>query len=156
MPIATTIPARLSALSWARAHVYVRENPPGSNRGAEIDAWNRAANGLVGEPWCMSFMHAAFAQADVTLGGWAGVQNFLQWATKHGYTITRPFKGDLVCFDWNNDRWYDHVGIVDKVLSLGPTGKGPYYIRTVEGNVADAVRVKQRLAVGAKFVRIPG
>lgn len=151
-----TQPARIAALEHARKHVGVRESPPGSNRGALIDQWNQEANGLTGEPWCMSFMHHCFAEQGVKLGGWAGVQNFLVWAAQHGYEVTRPFRGDLVCFDWNGDRWYDHVGIVDRVLAVGPGDRPPYVIRTVEGNVTDAVRVKIRKGFRWRFVRVPG
>jgi len=148
--------ARLSALAWEHTKVGVHEEPPGSNGGPQIDAWNLAANGVLHEPWCMSFQHAAFAQAGVKLGGWAGVENFLRWGELHGYEVTRPFRGDLVCFDWNGDRWYDHVGIVDKVLAVAPGGRPPYVIRTVEGNTGDAVRVKQRAGLTWKFLRVPG
>lgn len=147
--------ARLNALAWAHTKVGVHETPPGSNRGPEIDQWNLAANGVLGEPWCMSFMHAAFKQAGVTLGGWAGVENFLRWGQLHGYEVTRPFRGDLVCFDWQGDRWYDHVGIVDRVLAVGPLQRPPYVLRTVEGNTGDAVRVKIRSGFTWKFIRVP-
>src|SRR5262249_42296256 len=110
--------ARICALEHAHRYVGTREDPLGSNRGPLTDQWNMAANGVLGEPWCMSFMHAMFKECGVTLGGWAGVQNFLDWAQIHGYEVTRPFRGDLVCFDWNGDRWYDHVGIIDRVLAV--------------------------------------
>lgn len=148
--------ARLDALAHAHSHVGVHETPPGSNRGVLIDQWNRAANGLVGEPWCMSFVHHCYAEQGVKLGGWAGVENFLRWAQLHKYGVTRPFRGDLVCFDWNQDDWYDHVGFVDKVLAVAPGGRPPYVIRTVEGNVGDAVRVKIRSGFRWRFVRVPG
>lgn len=152
----TATPARLCALAKAHVNVGVHETPAGSNHGPLIDAWNMEANGVLGEPWCMSFQHAMFKSCGVELGGWAGVENFVQWATRHGYLVTRPFRGDLVCFDWNDDRWYDHVGIVDKVLAVGPGGRPPYVIRTVEGNCDNAVRVKCRAGVSWKFVRVPG
>lgn len=146
--------ARLCALAKARTYVGTAETSP--NRGPLIDKWNLAANGLSGEPWCMSFLHAMFKACGVTLGGWAGVENFLRWGQLHGYEVTRPLRGDLVCFDWNHDRWYDHVGIVDRVLAVGPGGRPPYVIRTIEGNVGDAVRVKRRAGVSWRFVRVPG
>lgn len=148
--------ARLCALEHAHTYVGTTETPGSPNRGLLVDRWNLAANGLVGEPWCMSFMHAMFKACGVTLGGWAGVENFLQWATRHGYEVSRPFRGDLVCFDWNSDRWYDHVGIVDRVLVTATGGRPPYVIRTVEGNMGDAVRVKIRSGFRWKFVRVPG
>lgn len=148
--------ARLCALARAHTFVGTGETPAGSNRGPLIDKWNLAANGLTGEPWCMSFQHAMFSACGVQLGGWAGVQNFLQWGEQHGYEVVRPFRGDLVCFDWNSDRWYDHVGIVDKVLAVGPGQRPPYVIRTVEGNTGDAVRVRVRAGARWRFVRVPG
>lgn len=156
MPPVVGAPARLSALAWELARVGTHEQPMGTNRGPLIDEWNRAANGLVGEPWCMSFQHAGFEQAGVKLGGWAGVETFLRWGQQHGYEITRPLRGDIVCFDWNNDRWYDHVGMVVKVLGIGPKGRGPWYLQTVEGNSGDAVRLRKRLTATARFVRVPG
>lgn len=147
---------RVDALERALRKVGAHETPPGSNRGPLIDVWNMDANGLVGEPWCMSFVHGMYLAEGKHLGGWAGVQNFLQWATLHGYPVTRPFRGDIVCFDWNGDRWYDHVGIVDRVLAVGPGGRPPYVIRTVEGNTGDAVRIKRRAGLRMRFVRVPG
>jgi hypothetical protein len=151
-----TTPARIKALEWEIERLGVRETPPGSNRGPAIDKWNRDANGLVGEPWCMSFQHAAFAAQGVKLGGWAGVQSFLAWASQHGYEVTRPFRGDLVCLDWNGDRWYDHVGMVERVLGIGPKGRGPWLIATVEGNTNDMVARRRRLTATARFCRVPG
>ena len=148
--------ARICAVNRAHAFVGVKEEPPGSNRGPLIDEWNLEANGVLGEPWCMSFQHAMFKECGVTLGGWAGVENFLEWSLVHGYSVSRPFRGDLVCFDWNADRWYDHVGIVDRVLAVGPGGRPPYVIRTVEGNVGDAVRVMRRAGLRWRFCRVPG
>lgn len=149
--------ARLAALEWERGKIGVHEQPLGSNRGPLIDQWNRAANGLVGEPWCMSFQHAAFAQAGVTLGGWAGVENFLRWGQAHGYEVTRPFRGDLVCWDWEGNRWYDHVGIVDRVLSVGPGQRPPYLLRTIEGNTEPGVvAIRKRIGFTPRFIRVPG
>jgi hypothetical protein len=150
--------ARLCALAHADAYVGTVEQPPGSNRGPLIDKWNLAANGITGEPWCMSFVHGMFAECGVTLGGWAGVQTFERWAAVHGYEVTRPLQGDLVCLDWNADRWYDHVEFVAKVIGTGPGQRPPYIMRTIGGNVSDAVRRKVRVCTSrnARFVRVPG
>lgn len=147
---------RVKALERALHNRGVHETPPHSNRGPLIDLWNHEANGILGEPWCMSFVHGMYLPFGVKLGGWAGVQNFLEWARAHGYPVVRPFRGDIVCFDWDSDRWYDHVGIVDRVLSVGPGGRPPYIVRTVEGNTGDAVRLRRRAGVRMRFVRIPG
>lgn len=54
-----------AAVEWARKHVGVTEHPAGSNRGPEVDAWNKA----VGTPpgpmayWCGAFVNAALHAA---------------------------------------------------------------------------------------------
>lgn len=40
------------ALQFAFDHLGTRENPPGSNRGPDIDAWAREFGSPVGSPWC--------------------------------------------------------------------------------------------------------
>lgn len=88
-------PARLRALAFlqAEAKAKVREEPPGSNWSPRIRQYLASA-GLnyphaPGAPWCMALIHWAFQQAGVTLGGWAGVGNFRDWAQTHGYLLDR-------------------------------------------------------------------
>jgi hypothetical protein len=149
--------AGLCAVNRASNYLGVTEHPAGSNLGPRIDEWNTGAGVPLGSPWCMSFQHAMFLKCGVTLGGWASVGNFLAWADQHGYEVVRPFRGDLVCYDWNGDNWPDHVEIVARVLSLRwKQGRFVGLVRTVGGNTGDAVRVKVRLIRSTwKFVRIP-
>jgi hypothetical protein len=105
----------------------------------------------------MSFAHAMFKECGMTLGGWASVGNFLGWADLHHYGVTRPWRGCLVCYDWNADNWYDHVEIVERVLSLRWFGgvRRPVLIRTIGGNTGNAVRRQTRRPVGDwKFVQV--
>lgn len=132
-----------------RAHtqIGVTEHPAGSNDGPEIRGYrNTVAPGLPPGPWCMYFVHWCFSPW-VQLGGWGSVPNFLAWAQTKAPTVeivTRPFKGDIVCFDWDANDWYDHVGIVDRVLALRWRGKTfTGWIRTVEGNTSPGVSGSQ-------------
>ena len=155
--------ARLRALDYARQYLGTKEDPKRPNRGPMIDKWNKAAGVPLGSPWCMSFMRAMFKLAGVTLGGGASVGFFEEWAVQHGeLVVRRPFKGDVVCYRFDSDSWPDHVGIVEKVLSLSRHGR-PFLIRAIEGNTAlgdDAdggqVQRRTRWAARCKFVRVGG
>ena len=52
---------------------------------------------------------------------------------KNGLTTTdNPIPGDLVCYDWEGDTVYDHVGIFEKWL----VGAGDF--NCIEGNTSYA------------------
>lgn len=92
------------------------------------------------------------------LPGGASVGNFEQWAVSTGLLIWRPFRADLVCYEWEADDWPDHIGFVERVLALRwAGGRFTGWIRTIEGNADDAVRRKWRwVNAPTRFVRIPG
>ena len=84
---------------------------------------------------------------------------------KLGWTVTRPLRGDIVCYDFDGDGQFDdHIGLVVKVISIGPM----LTLETVEGNTSSGVAGSQgdgdgvylrRRVVPAKsvaFIRIPG
>lgn len=157
-------PIRIAALRRALTQLGVTEHPPDSNDGPEIRIYRgTVALNLPPGPWCMYFVHWAFSPW-VKLGGWGSVQEFEQWASQHGNIVTRPFRGDIVCYDWNADNWYDHVGIVARVLALRWRGKAfAGYVRTVEGNTSvgndsdgGKVMIRYRWIGSAKFARILG
>jgi hypothetical protein len=114
------IPARLEALVWAKSQIGVKEHPPGSNWGPRVRVYLSAAGFKTPAPWCAAFVTWALGKAGyhVTTPGPASVENWEQWAAKHGYLVKRPLRGDIVCYDWNADNWYDHIGFVERVLAL--------------------------------------
>jgi hypothetical protein len=82
-----------------------------------------------------------------------------------GWAVTKPARGDLVCYDFDGDGQFDdHIGLVVRVLGLGPM----LTLQTVEGNTSSGVAGSQangdgvflrRRVVSAKsvgFIRIPG
>lgn len=136
------------------------------NRGKKVDEYQRADDlPGVGYSWCMSFIQWCFKQAGHHLPtGTASVGLFLSWARKAGWVVTRPLRGDIVCYQFDSDNWPDHTGIVERVLHLGPL----WVIRTIEGNTspgsggsqADGGGVYRRTrtvrAGRVAFVRVPG
>jgi hypothetical protein len=125
----------VKALERAKKYVGVKENPPGSNHGPLIDQWQRRTNGVTGYPWCAAFVWCMFDDVGkkVSIPGPALVEN---WVT-HLPHVERPFKGDVVCYDWDSNGWSDHIGLVDKVLALRwKSGKFTGWVRTIEGNTS--------------------
>lgn len=107
------------ALAWARSKIGVREEPPGSGRGVEIDEWQRAC-GLVGYPWCGAFVAAALRAAGLDAPReivWT--PTLLEWARtgQHGFSLSaweNREPGDLVLFSFNaREREVNHVGLLD-------------------------------------------
>jgi hypothetical protein len=167
----TASKAGAKAVEYALLFVGVKETPAGSNHGPDvfrhdkrgrlvkggIDYWCFLANGIHGGyAWCAAFATSAFKLTGNPIGDAkrASVGYFEAWAKQQGDMVTRPFRGDLVCFNFTADDWPDHIGIVVRVLAL-PAGGRPFLLRTVEGNTGNAVRVRTRLAYRCRFVRIP-
>ena len=162
---------RLLAITQAAKYIGVKEQPPYSNRGPLIDQWQRNTNGIVGYPWCAAFLYCMFLGAGIDLRSKMGlmgpsfVQNWVNWAKQRGYVVRRPFRGDVVCFDWNEDQTRDHIGIVERVLALRWSG-GVFVglVRTIEGNTgagndSNGGQVQRRwrwVNKSTVFIRIPG
>jgi hypothetical protein len=119
------------ALDWARSKVGVREEPPGSGRGPEIDEWQQAC-GLLGYPWCGAFVAAALRAAGLSVP-WeiVWIPTLLAWARAgvHGFSFHAwddRAAGDLVLFKFGaTEREVDHVGLLDVDLA-----------HTIEGNTS--------------------
>ena len=82
-----------------------------------------------------------------------------------GWAVTKPARGDLVCYDFDGDGQFDdHIGLVVRVVALGPV----LTLQTVEGNTSsgvagsqgdgDGVFLRRRVvaATSVGFIRIPG
>ena len=72
---------------------------------------------LDGQPWCAMFVSWCYAQAGKPLPkigftkGFAGCQTGYEYFKKNGWITDKPVPGDIVLFDWNWDKRYDHTGI---------------------------------------------
>lgn len=157
---------RDDALAVALKEVGVKESPAGSNWGPRVSEYLKSAGLTVPAPWCLAFVHWCFAQVGVDLAGHGLVQAFDDWAKANGDLVDRPLEGDIICYDWNNDHWDDHTGIIVKVLALRWKGKAfAGWVKTVEGNTAVGndsnggevmIRYRWIVGFGAKYARVKG
>ncbi len=161
-------PARLEAVRIARTQLGIKEHPAGSNWGPRVSLYLKSAGINFPAPWCAAFVTYCLTRAGykVTTPGPASVESWEQWAKRHGYLVARPLRGDIVCYDWNADNWYDHIGFVERVLALRWRGRVFVgYVKTIEGNTTSGARGDQSNGGGvwprrrwinkAKFVRLP-
>jgi hypothetical protein len=108
-----------------------REQPPGSNKGPQIEKFLRATD-LDGDgwPWCAAAV-SYWVQQWAKLNGWkgkvpriAGVSQFPVWAQKNGLKCGyAPKTNDIVIFT------FSHIGVVENI--------GPDWVDTIEGNTND-------------------
>lgn len=120
-----------SLIEIARAEIGQTETPKNSNR-TKYGKW---AN-LDGVAWCGLFVSWVYEQAGKPMprigfrfNGFAGCQTAVAYFRKERKIVTTPQEGDLVFFDWNNDKRHDHVGLFVKWLDKD-------HIETIEGNTA--------------------
>ena len=112
--------------------VGYKETPPNSNR-TKYGEWF----GLNGVAWCGIFCSWVYSQAKHPLGtvdyihGIAGVPFALNFYTKKGRLVKSPNVGDLVLFDWDNDKSADHIALFYKWVDVK---KGIFL--TIEGNTS--------------------
>lgn len=152
-------PAIVTAIDFALTNIGVCEDPPGSNRGPEIDRWTKEAGAPLGSPWCA----IAAWKASKTGGLWVPSQDVAscdEWfyqAERKGLCSKTPVIGARVLYTNGKQvpsgRYAGrpdavHIGIIERVspklLSIeGNTTLGKYdregYLQTVKE--VDASRV---------------
>jgi hypothetical protein len=131
----TTSPRASSAqarLDKARSQLGVEEQPANSNR-TPYGAWY----GMDGQPWCAMFCtwcdqtSSNESQALARGSRYAYVPYIVDDARhgRYGLAITSsPRPGDLVCYDWDGDGEFDHVGLFE-------SGSGAAW-QAIEGNTS--------------------
>jgi hypothetical protein len=140
-------PLLAAALAVAALEVGTMEEPPGSNRGPEVDAYLRSVglDPTQGSfPWCAAFVHFCFAKAAKQLGRknplarTAGVLDHWERAQRTATTITAAKAhlheelvqpGHIFIIDTGNPGGDGHTGIVAEIAA----GK----LVTIEGNTND-------------------
>lgn len=92
--------------------------------------------GIQGVAWCGMFVSWCYNKAGFNLGkigftkGFAGCQTAYNHFKRTGEIVMKPQPGDIVLFDWNNDKRYDHTGIFVKDNEDNKT------FTSIEGNTA--------------------
>jgi len=147
----------------AEAALYVGTVEVGANnRGKIVDRFVKAVGSPLGSPWCAAFAMwcARGGGFDGDIAGAGACKSIYEYGVAHQLVVSLPARGDLVLFDFSDagHQDFDHVGIIEKVVKLGPL----VTLRTIEGNtrVANAKRdgVYRRLRVARRssliFVRL--
>jgi len=124
--------AAQARLKKAQAELGKKESPANSNR-TPYGAWY----GMDGQPWCAMFccwadqLGGKPTQAFKKGSRYAYVPYIVQDARYglNGLSVTSsPKPGDLVCFDWDRDGTFDHVGVFE-------SGNAQTF-KAVEGNTS--------------------
>jgi hypothetical protein len=119
------------ALDYARLKIGVTEHPANSNRGPEVDGWERACQ-VLGAPWCGCFVNACLTAAGFPNTVWLRYCPSIEGAAKSGqggwsWHTSNPQPGDLVLY---GSLIAQHVGIVETV-------SGGRDASTLEGNTSN-------------------
>jgi hypothetical protein len=147
-------------LDVARSYVGVREQ--GTNRGREVEMFQRPIGGADGEPWCMSFaqfcIQKAGAETKVDPKVFRSEHCLTVWnKSPKSQQLSKPEPGSLVIWRHGNSS-SGHVGIVEKVHPDGT-------FTTIEGNTSsgsginregDGVYRRKRDMNGAGSMRVVG
>jgi hypothetical protein len=157
---------RAVRIAEAEAAKKVREH--GYNTGADVQKY-QAATWLrgTGWSWCCAFVVWCFKTAGKhDVRPTASVQDFFDYYKSKGCQVSRPYRGDVICYDWSSrGRYGSHIGFVSRVLALR---KDRFLVRTVEGNTSsgeagsqdngDGVYLRKRWALvkagEAAFLRV--
>lgn len=157
-PPPSTSSTRTAALEAALGELGYRESPSGSNRN-KYGAWY----GMDGVPWCAIFTTWAYVQTGGSSSFVRGSRySYVPYivgdarAERYGLSTTDdPIPGDLVCYDWELDSVYDHVGLFEHWTSGSST------FTAIEGNTSTSsdsnggqVMRRTRSRSGVAFVRV--
>lgn len=114
----------------AKTQIGQTESPANTNK-TKYGKWF----GVDGVAWCGMFVSWCYFMAGYPLGkigylkGFAGCQTAFAHFKEKGEITTQPQAGDIVLFDWNGDKRYDHTGIFVKHLN-------ELSFETIEGNTS--------------------
>jgi hypothetical protein len=109
------------AVERALRDAFLMESPPGSNRGATIDSYNKRAGAPLGSPYCASAATAWWEDVglEVPASGRASCDVLYRWALTTGRFHHAPAVGALILYGSGarNDP-ASHVGIVIRLTPL--------------------------------------
>jgi hypothetical protein len=103
------------------------EEPPGSNRGPDIDALNLRAGVPVGSYWCASWAGSVWQDAGAEVpNGYASCDRWMEWAKQtNRWTTTTNSPGCAVLYGKLGDA--THIGILVRTSPM---------ILSIEGNTS--------------------
>ena len=127
--------------------LLICEEPPSSNRGARIDAYNTRAGAPLGSYWCASFLACVWDDAGAETPGYGlapSCDEWVRYAKREGLWVPkteRPKVGDAVLYGTPTDA--HHIGCIVRTAPI---------LRTIEGNTAVAGFNRNGEGVEAKTV----
>ena len=150
-----------SALEVAKQELAKGVHETGTNTGAQVDEYLKAADVGPGNPWCASFVTWALEKSGHKMDGtgWAAVQTWVRNAEAGNNNLevvsaadARP--GDIVAYDWGGQEDFASDGHIGFLASKVEGDK----FTAVEGNYQDAVLSvpRQMGDANVKFIRIKG
>jgi len=143
-PSATSL--RQRALDKAITQLGTKESPPNSNN-TPYTRWY----GMTG-PWCAMFCTWSFETAGDSPSFKKGVNYaYVPYivndarSKRNGLSVTSsPIPGDLVCYDWQRDGVFDHVGLFEKWQPGSTVSFQAIEGNTATGNDSDGGEVMRR------------
>ncbi|MCW2992246.1 MAG: hypothetical protein JWM73_2840 [Solirubrobacterales bacterium] len=145
-----TLQRRMVAIALHEAHMGVRENPFGSDRGARLSRYFRAAHSPAGVAWCAAFVSYVARQAGFPVGphgrGTVSVATLTSWGMRRGFWFAagsrRPRAGDIALYPSS------HTGFVVRV-----TRRGREWM--VDGNYTNSVSYHALYEPPSGYLRLP-
>lgn len=127
----------------AHAAIGICEDPVASNRGAEVNQWNRDAGVPVGSYWCASFAGAMWKRAGLQVpAGYASCDVLLAWGKRTGrFSQHVPSLGALVFYGKGDDA--HHVGIIVRTAPLTLSVEGNTSVESGYDRNGIAVQLKR-------------
>ncbi len=121
----------------------VVEIPLGSNRGEEIDQYNREAGAPLGSPWCGSAAGKYWRTGGIPVPpGYALCANWVPWAKKNGLWSLTPEVGAMVLYQHGGIA--HHIELITRVQTI---------VLSVGGNTSiETGYSREGIGVGLKIV----
>jgi hypothetical protein len=130
----------------AIAAIGICEEPPGSNRGPQVDQYNRDAGVPDASYWCAAAVGAWYRTVQLPVPiGYASCENWHRWAKQTGRWSDYPAVGAAVLY--GKEGVAHHIGLIIRTVPL---------ILSVEGNttIEGAAFAAARNGVGVSLKEI--
>jgi len=132
--IANKLPRQLLAQA-AKACLGIREEPRNSNRGREVELFQKTVGLSPGEPWCMAFVQTCIAYAELKIGMpspvFASGSCIEVWngTTASQRVVQIPLAGAVAIWQHTKNPDHGHTGVVLDCDQVS--------FHAIEGNTSD-------------------
>ena len=88
------------------------------------------------DSWCMTYISYLLHKYNIKCEYECSVERFTKKNKKH--VLTNYEIGSIICYDWNDNNWLDHVGIIVDIDNQ----KDRTLLKVIEGNYNKQVAVR--------------